>query len=148
VEESAGLPAVEEDSGAGPALGEVGVVPGVAGLEAPSSQLTPHHRLQHVEQQHVGGDWGGGRVGGGQPGHGVPVKHLLLLLPLPRQRGAAGEEGEGRGGVHVGVEGRAVAGHQHQGATLHVPEVQGGGSDALLVHQGEVEGEGDICEEE
>ena len=60
----------------------------------------------------------------------------------------AGEEANCHLRVNVRVEGSAVARHQYQGILFLLAKVLSSSHHALLVEQGEVDGEGDVGKEE
>ena len=110
-------------------------------------------RLKVVKQKHVSRESGVAaiqRVVVVDPSPGCFVENfrLLLLDRLPVERRLAGEKANWHIFVDVRVERGAVAGHQHQGALLLLAKVHGGRHHALLVEQGQVDGERDVGEEE
>ena len=109
-------------------------------------------RLKVVKKKYVSRERGVAaiqRVVVVDPSPGCFVENFRLLLNrLPVKRRLAGEKANWNIFVDVRVERGAVAGHQHQGALLLLAKVHGGRHHALLVEQGQVDGERDVGEEE
>ena len=128
-------------------------MPGETRLQSSSPQGTAHLRLKVVKQKYVSRESGVAaiqRVVVVDPSPGCFVENfrLLLLDRLPVKRRVTGEKANWHIFVDVRVERGAVAGHQHQGALLLLAKVHGGRHHALLVEQGQVDGERDVGEEE
>ena len=122
-------------------------------MQTASPQGTAHLRLKVVKQQYFSRESGVAaiqRVVVVDPSLGCFEENfrLLLLNRLPVKRRVAGEKANWHIFVDVRVERGAVAGHQHQGALLLLAKVHGGRHHALLVEQGQVDGERDVGEEE
>ena len=121
-------------------------------MQTASPQGTAHLRLKVVKKKYVSRERGVAaiqRVVVVDPSPGCFVENFRLLLNrLPVKRRLAGEKANWNIFVDVRVERGAVAGHQHQGALLLLAKVHGGRHHALLVEQGQVDGERDVGEEE
>ena len=127
-------------------------MPGETRLQSSSPQGTAHLRLKVVKQKYVSRESGVAaiqRVVVVDPSPGCFVENLRLLLNrLVVKSRVAVEKANWNILMDVRVERGAVTGHQHQGALLLFAEVLGGLHHALLVEQGQVDGERDVGEEE